>query len=151
MNAKREPIPFETEKIGKAILDAAFIVHSALGPGLLESVYETCLAYELRQSGLQAKTQVPFPIFYGDMKLEAGMRIDLLVQDLVIVEIKAVESLQPVHEAQLLTYLKVSQKRLGFLLNFNVHRLKDGIKRMVIKCTHISFPLCASCPSSPLC
>jgi GxxExxY protein len=118
-------------QISAVILDAAIAVHTALGPGLLESAYEACLAYELASRGLNVKTQMPLPITYRGVKVDAAYRIDLVVEDLVIVEIKAVERLMPVHDAQLLSYLKLSNKRLGLLINFHVLRLKDGYKRIV--------------------
>lgn len=107
-------------------------VHRALGPGLIEPVYERCLCYELTQRGLQFKSQVAVPILYRGIQLDAALRLDLLVEDAVIVELKAVESLIPLCEAQLLTYLKLANKRLGLLINFNVTRLKDGIKRFAL-------------------
>ncbi len=125
-------IPSETERVGKVVLDAAYRVHTALGPGLLESVYETCIAYELRTSGLLVETQIAVPVFYKDVQLENGLRLDLLVEKCVIVEIKAVETMNPVYEAQLLTYLRLTGIRLGFLINFTVPHLKNGIKRMVV-------------------
>lgn len=126
------PIPFDVERVGKTVLDAAFKVHKALGPGLLESVYETTLTYELRKSGAQVETQVTIPIIYDEIKLESGYRLDMCVENCVILEIKAVEIMNPVYEAQLMTYLRLSGIRLGFLINFNVPLLKDGINRMVI-------------------
>lgn len=126
------PIPAEVERVGKNVLDAAYRVHSALGPGLLESVYETCLVHEIRASGLNVETQVAVPVTYKDMRLEGGLRLDLLVEKCVIVEIKAVETMNPVYEAQLLTYLRLTGTRLGFLINFTVPHLKDGIKRMIV-------------------
>ena len=126
------PIPSETERIGKIVLDAAYRVHTALGPGLLESVYETCTAYEIGASGLSVETQVAVPIAYKSIRLEGGLRLDLLVEKCVIVEIKAVETMNPVYEVQLLTYLRLTGIRLGFLINFTVSHLKDGIKRMVV-------------------
>jgi GxxExxY protein len=125
-------IPSETERIGKAVLDAAYRVHTALGPGLLESVYEACHAYEIRESGLFVETQVAVPIIYKTIRLEDGLRLDLLVEKCVIVEIKAVETMNPIYEAQLLTYLRLTDVRLGFLINFTVLHLKDGIKRLVV-------------------
>jgi len=125
------PIPPEVEQIGKTVLDAAFKIHTALGPGLLESVYEGCLAYELTKSGADVETQVALPVLYEDVRIESGLRLDMLVDKSVIVEIKAVEKLIALHEAQLLTYLRISDLRLGYLINFNTLRLKDGIKRMV--------------------
>ena len=126
------PIPPEVEKVGKAVLDAAFKVHTALGPGLLESVYETTLAYEIRKGGLLVETQVEMPIVYDNVKLESGLRLDMFVKKCVIVELKSVEKMNPVYKAQLMTYLRLSNVRLGFLINFNVPRLKEGIKRMVV-------------------
>ena len=125
-----EPIPPEVEKVGKALLDAAFKVHTAPGPGLLELVYETTLAYEIRKGGLSVGTQVVMPIVYDNTKLESGLRLDMLVEKCVIVELKSVEKTNPVYEAQLMTYLRLSNVRLGYLINFNVPHLKEGIKRM---------------------
>jgi GxxExxY protein len=125
-------IPPEVERIGKVVLDAAFRIHTALGTGLLESVYETCLAYEIRESALLVETQVAVPVIYKNIRLENGLRLDLLVERSVIVEIKAVETMNPVYEAQLLTYLRLTGVRLGFLINFTIPHLKDGIKRMVV-------------------
>jgi len=118
-------------EVSGQIVDAAMRVHTALGPGLLESAYEGCLTYELRKRGLKVAAQVGLPVVYEGVNIDVGYRIDLLVDDLVIVELKAVDKLAPIHEAQLLTYLKLSGKRLGLLINFNVLHLKDGIKRMV--------------------
>jgi len=126
------PVPPNVEKIGKAILDAAFKVHTALGPGLLESVYETCTSYEISQSGLQVSTQLALPVTYQGIKMDAGLRLDMIVEDCVIVEFKAVETMNPVYEAQVITYLKLTGIRLGYIINFNVVRLKDGIKRIVV-------------------
>lgn len=120
----------EINQITGQIVDAAIKVHTKLGPGLLESAYEACLAYELRRRGLQVATQVSLPIIYEDVKLDAGYRIDLLVESQVIVELKAVEKMIPLFDAQLLSYLKLSGNKIGLLINFNVLRLKDGIKRM---------------------
>jgi GxxExxY protein len=113
------------------IVDAAMKVHSALRPGMLESAYEACLAHELRKRGCKVESQVSLPLEYDGVKLEAGYRIDLLVEDLVIVEIKAVEKVLPIHFAQIISYLKQSNKMLGLLINFNVRHLKDGLKRFV--------------------
>jgi len=110
---------------------AAFKIHKELGPGLLESVYEAALAYELREMGYNIKTQVAVPMFYNDIKFEIGFRLDILVNDLVIIEIKSVESLADVHYKQLLTYLKLTEKKLGILINFNSANLKESIKRVV--------------------
>ncbi len=127
-----EPIPAETERVAKAIVDAAFQVHRALGPGLIESVYQTCLAFELHQRGLEFETEQAIPIVYKDVHLDAGLRVDILVEDRVIVELKAVETMIPLFDAQLLTYLKLTHTRLGLLINFNVSRIKEGIKRIVL-------------------
>lgn len=106
-------------------------VHTVLGPGLLESAYEACLAHELKKAGLEVKLQVALPILYDGVKLDAGYRLDMVINDLVIVEIKAVEAFAPIHTAQLLSYLKLSHKKLGLLLNFHVVHLREGIKRVV--------------------
>jgi len=121
----------EMERVGREIVDAAFKVHSALGPGLLESVYETCLEYELRKRGLRVERQKMVTIRYDGTVLDDALRLDLLVEDLVLVEVKAVETMNPVFTAQTLTYLKLTEKRLAFLINFNVVRIKDGIKRLI--------------------
>lgn len=122
----------QEDRIAAAIVDSALTVHRRLGPGLLESVYEVCLFHELTKRSIATERQVGFPIQYEDLKIESGLRLDLLVDDRVVVEIKAVEKLAPVHQAQLLTYLKLTNKKLGLLINFNVPLIKDGIKRMVI-------------------
>ena len=119
--------------IAREIVDAAFAVHNALGPGLLESVYEPCLAYELQTRHLAVQRQVELPVFYRDLRLDAGFRMDMVVDGLVVVEIKATERLLPVHEAQLLTYLKLSGHKLGLLINFNVTLIKLGIRRLIDK------------------
>ncbi len=121
----------EINQISGAIINAAMKVHTALGPGLLESAYQACLIYELRKHGFDVKAQLPLPVFYEGVKIDVGYRIDLLVEDAVIVELKTVERLLPVHQAQLLSYLKLSGKRAGLLINFNVSHLRDGIKRLV--------------------
>jgi GxxExxY protein len=118
-------------ELTQKILGAAMKVHSALGPGLLENAYEKCLLYELHQCDLNVITQLPLPIVYKNIKIDAAYRIDLLVENKVIVEVKCVNELLPVHKAQLLTYLKLSQVSVGWLLNFHVTRLKDGILRVV--------------------
>jgi GxxExxY protein len=122
----------ETEKIATAIIDSAFKVHKALGPGLLESVYDVCLTHELRIRGLKADSQVAVPIVYDGLQVDAALRLDLLVNDAVIIELKAVEKLIPLYDAQVLSYLKLMKKRLGFLINFNVPLIKDGIRRIVL-------------------
>ncbi len=120
-----------TEKTAQQIVDSAIKVHGALGPGLLESVYQTCLAHELRKRGLIVAREVSVPIVFNDLRIENALRLDLLINDLVIVELKAVEQILPVHQAQLLSYLRLTQKHLGFLLNFNVPLMKHGIKRCI--------------------
>jgi GxxExxY protein len=117
--------------VGETILGCAIKVHTALGPGLLESTYEVCLAYELQKAGLKSDRQVPLPVIYDEVELEAGYRMDLLVAGIVVVELKVVEKLLPLHTAQLLSYLKLSRRKLGYLLNFNVVQMRDGIKRVV--------------------
>jgi GxxExxY protein len=119
------------DQITGRIIGAAIEVHKVVGPGLLESAYEACLAFELRQVGLKVEAQKPLPVVYKDVKLDCGYRLDLVVEDAVIVEIKAVERLSPIHDAQLLSYLRLSHMRVGLLLNFHVRVLKDGLKRMV--------------------
>ena len=116
---------------GNIILGCAMKVHSALGPGLVESAYEACLVHELAKAGLAVRRQVALPIVYDDVKLDAGFRIDLLVEDTIILELKAVEKLLPIHKAQLLSYLKLSNRSLGYLLNFNVVHMRNGIQRVV--------------------
>lgn len=126
------PIPSSLEKVATETIDAVYKVHKTLGPGLLESVYEKCVAYELSKRGLTVQTQIPMPVVYEEVKLDAGLRLDMLVEDQLILELKSVETMHPVFEAQLLTYLKLSGRRLGFLINFNVPLIKDGIKRFVL-------------------
>jgi GxxExxY protein len=119
------------EGVASRIVNACLAVHRVLGPGLLESTYQTCLAHELRGMGLRVDVEIMLPVRYRDLRVEAGYRIDMLVEDLVVVENKAVQALLPIHEAQLLTYLRLSGKKLGFLINWNVARIKDGIHRRV--------------------
>ena len=114
-----------------SVVDAAIKVHTQLGPGLLESAYQACLAYELRKRGLDVQTQVSLPVIYDEVRIDCGYRVDLIVEGSVLVEIKAVSNLLPIHEAQLLSYLKLGGFRAGLLINFHVPRLKEGIKRMV--------------------
>ena len=125
-------IPKELDLVARAAVDSAFAVHTALGPGLLESVYETCLAHELRKRNFQVERQVPLPVKYDGLELEAGFRLDLLVNQTLIIELKTVDSLLPVHHAQVLTYLKLSGLRLALLINFNSATLKSGIKRVAL-------------------
>ena len=120
----------DLNKLATQIVDAGFKVHVTLGPGLLESAYENCFAYELAERGLSVRRQVPVAISYGRLKLDAAYRMDLLVDEKIIVEVKAVDALTPTHHAQLLTYLKLSGLRLGFLVNFNAPLFKQGIKRL---------------------
>ena len=121
----------ELNEISKNIIGAAMQVHSTLGPGLLENTYEACLKYELQKRGFKVLSQIGLPVIYDDVKIDLGYRLDLIVEDSVIVELKAVNKITPVHEAQLLSYLKLSERRLGLLINFNVLHLKDGITRRV--------------------
>jgi GxxExxY protein len=118
-------------QVSHSVITAAMKIHSELGAGLLESAYKTCLALELRRSGLTCATEVRVPVEYCGIKLDAGCRLDLLVENMVVVEIKSVDAICPVHHAQVITYLKLSGKSLGLLINFNVVHLKDGIKRFV--------------------
>ncbi len=118
-------------EISKIIFDSALKVHKSLGPGLLESAYEECLYYELKKTNLLVEKQKPLPLIYEDVKLEIGYRVDIMVNKKVIIELKAVETLNDVHLAQILTYLKLSDCKLGMLINFNVSKIKNGIKRVV--------------------
>ncbi len=120
----------ETNQITGAIVDAAMKVHSVVGPGMLEGVYEICLSHELRKRGLRVEQQVVVPVRYDGIEIPSGYRIDLLVEDTVIVELKCVEKILPVHKAQLLSYLRMSDKRIGLLMNFNVAHMRDGISRI---------------------
>jgi GxxExxY protein len=121
----------QLDSITRRIIGAAIEVHRRVGPGLLESAYEACLAFELRQLGLKVEQQKPLPLLYKEVKLECGYRMDLVVENEVLVEIKAIEKLMPVHEAQLLSYLRISEKHVGLLINFHVRVLKHGLKRIV--------------------
>ena len=120
------------EAIAQKVVDAAYAVHKKLGPGLLEKVYEVCFCHELSKRGLKYQRQVDIPIIYDGMVFDEGLRIDVLVEDLIICELKAVEEMNPVREAQILSHLKLAGKRLGFLINFNVPVIKDGIKRIIL-------------------
>ena len=119
-------------KLSYEIIGCAMKVHSQLGPGLLESTYEACLEYELKQKGFKVESQKSLPVIYNSIKLDAGYRIDLMVEDEIIIELKAVRETTPIDEAQLMTYLKLSGKKLGLLINFNVKVLKDGITRRIM-------------------
>jgi len=120
------------EEIATAIVDAAYKVHSTLGPGLIEPIYEVCFCHELKKHGLSFQRQMNVPIMYDGLKLDAALRLDVLVENLIICELKAVEEVIPLFEAQLLSYMKLLHKRLGFLINFHVPVIKDGIKRMIL-------------------
>jgi len=128
MAIEKDQINQVTEKI----IGAAINVHRALGPGLLESAYEACLAFELVEGGLKVEQQKPIPVIYKTVRLDCGYRLDLLVNNIVIVEIKSVDHLMPIHEAQLLSYLKLSGCKVGLLINFNVKMLKEGIRRLIL-------------------
>jgi len=122
----------QIERIAHEIVDAAFKIHSKLGPGLLESAYSALMEYELMKRGLHVETEVPLPVVYEEVRLDLGYRLDMVVDRCVVVELKAVEKVHPVHDAQLLTYLKLTGLRLGILINFNTKLIKDGIKRVVL-------------------
>jgi GxxExxY protein len=127
-----EPIGTELDQIAREIVDCAFAVHNELGPGLLESVYEACFCEELKFRGIRFRSQVAFPIQYRSLRLETGLRLDLLVEESVIVELKAVRVVEPIFKAQLLSYLRLSGFRLGLLVNFNVDLIKHGIFRIAV-------------------
>jgi GxxExxY protein len=129
---KFQPLTDEEERIGKAIVDSAFAVHKQLGPGLLERVYEVCLCHELAKRGVSTIRQLNIPIQYDGLTFDEGLRLDILAGELVIAEIKAVDQVNPVWEAQVLSHLKLTGKRLGYLINFNVPLIKSGIKRFVL-------------------
>ena len=129
---QREPIPSRVNYASKIVVDAAFAVHSQLGPGLLESVYEKCLAHGIRRRGLPVQRQILLPIEFEELRINSGLRLDMLVNDCMVVEVKAAEVLLPVHKAQLLTYLKLSGHRLGLLINFNVAMIGEGITRIAL-------------------
>jgi len=122
----------ETNDITGRIIGCAIEVHKALGPGFLESAYEECLAFELTKAGLRIKRQQPTPVVYKNIKLDCGYRIDILVEDSVVIELKVVDEFNPVHEAQILTYMKFSDKSVGLLINFNVTVLKNGVRRFLL-------------------
>ena len=119
----------ETDQITEKIIGCAIKVHKCLGPGLLESAYEECMVFELKNEGLKVERQKPIPVIYKEIKLDCGYRIDILVENIVLIELKTVDAFNPVHEAQILTYMKFAEKRTGLLINFNVSLLKNGIKR----------------------
>ncbi len=127
-----KPLSPEEERIGKLIVNAAYVIHKELGPGLLEKVYEVCFCHLLIKDGCDVKRQLEVPIVFDEIVFSEGLRLDVMVNDLVICELKALETVNPVWEAQLLSHLKLTGKRLGYLINFNVPLIKDGIKRMVL-------------------
>jgi len=126
------PLPQKEERIATGIVDAAYVVHKTLGPGLLEKVYEVCFSHELSKRGFETKRQIDIPITYDGMTFNEGLRLDVLVEDLVVCELKAMDKMNPVWEAQVLSHLKLTGKRLGFLINFNVPLIRDGIKRIIL-------------------
>jgi GxxExxY protein len=121
----------DLERIATIVVDAVYVIHRALGPGLLESAYQACLAHELKKRGLEVRCEVRLPVRYDDIEVDAGYRVDILVEQAIILETKAVQALAPVHTAQLLTYLRLSGLKLGFLINWHVPLIKQGIKRIV--------------------
>ena len=129
---KYKPLTEKEEKTGRMIVDSAYTIHSRLGPGLLEQVYETCFCHELRKRGLNVRHQVAVPIVYDNVKFESALRLDVIVEDLVICELKTVEKAHPLFHAQLLSYLKLTHLRLGYLINFHVPLIRDGIKRIIL-------------------
>jgi len=132
MKNKYKPLSKKEEKSAEAIIDSAFTVHKALGPGLLEKVYEVCLCHELSKKDLEFQRQVKIPIEYDGISFDEGLRIDILVEDLVICELKSAEEMHPVWKAQLISYLRLTNKRLGFIINFNVPIIKKGIERIIL-------------------
>jgi len=126
------PLSVQEETVGKAVVNAAYIVHKALGPGLLEKVYEVCFCHVLSKEGFHVERQINVPIVFENLVFEEGLRLDVMVNSLVICELKALETVNPVWEAQILSHLKLTGKRLGYLINFNVPLIKDGISRIVI-------------------
>ncbi len=129
---QRSELGERTQETARQAVDAAFQVHSILGPGLSEKVYEACFLYECSKRGMTVAQQVHVPIQYGDIRIEAGLRLDMILNDCVVIELKAVEALIPLHKAQLITYLKLTGLRLGLLINFNVSMIKDGIQRIIL-------------------
>ncbi|MEI7931841.1 MAG: GxxExxY protein [Alphaproteobacteria bacterium] len=132
MRQERQDVSSLVDAIGADVVDAALEVHRTFGPGLLEAAYETCLVHELERRDHKVDRQLALPVIYRDVRVDLGYRMDLVVDDVIVVEVKAVEQLLPVHEAQLLTYLRLSSRRLGYLINFNVPLLKQGIRRRVL-------------------
>ena len=132
MVMKYESLSAEIERIAKVIIESAFAVNKTLGPGLLEHVYEVCFCHELSKRGIKFHRQVPVPIEYDGIKFDEGLRLDVLVEDQIICELKAVDAIHPINRAQLILHMKLTKVRLGFLINFNVVRIKDGIERIVL-------------------
>ena len=128
----RTKVDADLNALSRSVVDSMFVVHKAIGPGLLESVYEACLLCELRHRDLQVATQVHLPIVYRSCKIDTGLRLDMLVEGKLLVELKSVEAILPVHQAQVISYLKLADLRLGLLVNFNVARIKEGIQRIVL-------------------
>lgn len=128
----QQPIPADVERIGKIVLNAAYKVHTTLGPGLLEAVYQASMKHVIEKSGVSVRTDVKLPIMFEGTKLDSGLQLDMLVEKSVILELKSVERMNMLYEKQLVTYLRLSRLRLGFVINFNVPYLKDGIRRVVI-------------------
>ena len=127
-----EPIPVEIERIAKEAVDSAFKIHKTLGPGLLESVYQVCMVHELSRRGFHVKPEEKIPVIYDGLRLDADLRLDLLIENRLLIELKAVDQMSPIFQAQLMTYMKLLDLRLGLLINFNVPLIKDGIKRVII-------------------
>ena len=125
-------LPDSIENVAREIVDASLRVHTALGPGLLESIYETCLHHDLKRRGLAVEKQVPIPIVFDSLRIDAGLRLDLLVEQSIVVEVKSVERMIPVYQAQILSYLKLANLRLGFIVNFNVAQIREGIRRYAL-------------------
>ncbi|HET56696.1 MAG TPA: GxxExxY protein [Ignavibacteria bacterium] len=132
MSNNYKPLSDKEERIGKAIVEAAYRVHKELGPGLLEKVYEVCFSHELRKMGFEVQRQIDIPISYDGIKFDEGLRLDVLVENLVISELKAVDQVNPVWEAQIISHLKLTGLRLGYLINFNVSLIKNGIRRFIL-------------------
>jgi len=128
----QDPIQNELNQLSERVVDSIFKVHQTLGPGLLESVYQSCVAHELSLRGIKFQQQLNLPVVYGDFRLDAGLRLDIMVEKQLIIELKCVDKFLPVHKAQLLTYLKLTGCRLGLLVNFNVALIRDGIKRVIL-------------------
>jgi GxxExxY protein len=129
---RKSSLSAEEEEVGRAVVNAAFHVHKTLGPGLLERVYEVCFCHVLTEKGFRIQRQIDIPIVFEGMTFEEGLRLDVMVNDLVVCELKALEQVHPVWQAQLLSHMKLTEKRLGYLINFNVPLIKDGIQRIIL-------------------